>query len=274
MNITSLLENTSTHPDIACEHGLSLYIETSSKNILFDTGSSSLFAENAKKLGIDLGKVDLAILSHGHYDHAGGLKTFLSLNDHAPLYIRKEAFGPYYSQREDGRYHYIGIDTELLSSSRLILTGALTPIAEGISLFSRVEGTEFVPTGNQSLYRKEGDSYLPDSFTHEQYLLIEEGETRLLISGCSHRGIVNIVKSATEHWCKPPTHVIGGFHLYNHRTGEPETPEVLDAIATLLLATKARYYTCHCTGEENYRYLKTKMEDHIAYLAGGDVLTC
>jgi 7,8-dihydropterin-6-yl-methyl-4-(beta-D-ribofuranosyl)aminobenzene 5'-phosphate synthase len=273
MNITSLLENTSTHPGIACEHGLSLLIETGTKNILFDTGASNLFAENAKTLGIDLGKVDLAILSHGHYDHAGGLKTFLSLNDHAPLYIRKEAFGPYYSQRADGEYHYIGLDEELLGSNRIIHTGAITPIAEGISLISRVEGTEFVPTGNKSLRRKEGDAYLPDTFTHEQYLLIEEGETRLLISGCSHRGIVNIVKSATEHWCKPPTHVIGGFHLYNHRTGEPEKPEVLDAIAAILLATKARYYTCHCTGEENYLYLKKNMNEHIAYLSGGDVLT-
>ncbi len=274
MKITSLLENTSTHSGIKSEHGLSLYIETSNKNILFDTGASSLFAENAEKLGIDLGKVDLAILSHGHYDHAGGLKTFLSLNKHAPLYIRKESFGPYYSQREDGEYHYIGIDTDLLNNNRLILTGALTPIAEGISLFSKVEGSEFVPTGNQSLYRKEGDSYLPDSFTHEQYLLIEEGETKLLVSGCSHRGIVNIVKSAKEHLQTYPTHVIGGFHLYNHRTGEPEKPEALDAIAEILLATKARFSTCHCTGEENYRYLNTNMEDHIAYLAGGDVITC
>lgn len=274
MKITSLLENTSSQPTIGCEHGLSLYIETGSRKILFDTGASNLFAKNAESLGIDLGKVDLAILSHGHYDHAGGLKTFLALNAHAPVYIRREAFGPYYSQREDGEYHYIGIDQDLAANNRLIDTSAYTPIAEGITLFSRVERSEFVPSGNQSLYRKEGEHYLPDSFTHEQYLLIEEGETRLLVSGCSHRGIVNIVKSAHEHWQAYPTHVIGGFHLYNHRTGEPEKPEVLDAIAEILLATKARYSTCHCTGEENYTYLKKRMGDHIAYLSGGDVLIC
>ena len=78
------MENTTTREDLACEHGLSLYIEANGKRILFDTGASAAFADNAEKLGIDLNQVDLCILSHGHYDHGGGIKRFLEVNDHAP----------------------------------------------------------------------------------------------------------------------------------------------------------------------------------------------
>ena len=87
MKITALVENTSV-PGLPVEHGLSLYIETTRHTILFDSGQGTLFAENAERLGKDLAKVDLMVLSHGHYDHGGGLKTFLELNDHAPLRLR------------------------------------------------------------------------------------------------------------------------------------------------------------------------------------------
>ena len=79
MKIIALLENTTKHANIGCEHGLSLYIDTGSHKILFDMGQSDLFYENAKKLGVDLSLVDIAIISHGHNDHGGGLKTFLEI---------------------------------------------------------------------------------------------------------------------------------------------------------------------------------------------------
>ena len=80
MNITSLLENTTAHSDVAVEHGLSLYIETEQHKLLFDMGQTNLFAKNAVVLGVDLSSVDIAVLSHGHYDHGGGLLTFLEQN--------------------------------------------------------------------------------------------------------------------------------------------------------------------------------------------------
>ena len=272
MKVTALLENTSCKEGIEAEHGLCLFIETKEKNILFDTGASAMFAKNAKKLNVDLAQVDFAVLSHGHYDHSGGLKTFLALNDKAPIYLRKAAFGPYYSQREEDTYEFIGIDESLLSNNRVIFTGEETPLGEGISLFSNVRGERFFPTGNKSLLKKIPDGYEEDDFSHEQNLVIEEDGLSLLVSGCSHRGIVNIVEHFHSLFGHYPTHVIGGFHLYNHRTGEPESRETLHKIADALLESGATYYTCHCTGEQNFQMLRTFMGDKVEYLPGGRTL--
>ncbi|HKL60135.1 MAG TPA: MBL fold metallo-hydrolase [Sphaerochaeta sp.] len=272
MKITALVENTSCKEGIQAEHGLSLFIEAQEKTILFDTGASPMFAQNAEKLHVNLETVDLAVLSHGHYDHSRGIDTFLKLNGVAPIYLRKAAFGPYYSEREGGKYEFIGIDESLITNNRLIFTGKQTPLGEGISLFSNVRGERFFPTGNKSLLKKTEDGYIPDDFTHEQNLVIEEDGISLLISGCSHRGIVNIVDHFHALFGHYPTHVIGGFHLYNHRTGKPESNETLHQIADALLASGATYYTCHCTGEANYQVLRTFMGDKVEYLAGGRTL--
>ncbi len=273
MKITALVENTSCKEGIGAEHGLSLFIRAREKTILFDTGCSSLFAKNAEALQVDLTEVDLAVLSHGHYDHGGGIKTFLSRNNKAPLYLRKAAFGPLYSEREGGEYGFIGIDEDLITNNRVIFTGKETPLGEGISLFSNVKGERFFPTGNKSLFKKTEDGYIQDDFSHEQNLVIKEDGVSLLVSGCSHRGIVNIVDHFHHLFGHYPTHVIGGFHLYNHRTGKPESKETLAQIAQALLKSGATYYTCHCTGEENYDVLRTLMGEKVEYLAGGRTLT-
>lgn len=272
MKITALLENTSCKEGIKAEHGLSLFIQAKEKSILFDTGATGMFAENAQKLHVDLAKVDLAVLSHGHYDHSGGMQTFLKLNSTAPIYLRKSAFGPYYSERDGGATEFIGIDESLITNNRLIFTGKETPLGKGLSLFSAVKGERFFPTGNKSLLKKTEDGYERDDFAHEQNLVIEEDGISLLVSGCSHRGIVNIVDHFHALFGHYPTHVIGGFHLYNHRTGKPESNETLHQIADALLASGATYYTCHCTGEENYQVLRTFMGDKVEYLSGGRTL--
>lgn len=94
MIIKVLVENSTKDPCLQAEHGLSLYMECGPHRILFDMGQTDAFRKNAEKMGVDLTKVDCAVLSHGHYDHGGGLRAFLQVNDHAPIYVHKRAFEP------------------------------------------------------------------------------------------------------------------------------------------------------------------------------------
>ena len=126
MKIISLIENTSLNDKMETEHGLSLYIEFKNHKILFDMGQSDMFSRNAKKLGVDLSDVDIAILSHGHYDHGGGLKRFLTINQRAPVYVNHYAFGEHYN----GIEKYIGLDKSLQKEERLIFTDDIVVIEE------------------------------------------------------------------------------------------------------------------------------------------------
>lgn len=256
MKITALTENTSK-TGLPYEHGLSLYIQTESHNILFDTGQTELFAQNAKTLGIDLSKVDIAVLSHGHYDHGGGLKKFLELNKTAPVYMSKYAFEPHYN----GTEKYIGLDLSLKDSDRIVLTDGVTKLADGLTLYSCNEKEKLCDLGSFGLNTKENGAIVPDDFRHEHYLLIEENGRRVLISGCSHKGIVNI-----ESWFKPDV-LIGGFHLSKLELGDR-----LKMIAQRLETYGTTYYTCHCTGAEQYGFMKRYM-DRLNYISAGDCIT-
>lgn len=253
MKITALTENTSK-TGLPYEHGLSLYIETENHKILFDTGQTELFAQNAETLGIELSKVDTAVLSHGHYDHGGGLKRFLELNKTAPVYMSKYAFEPHFN----GTEKYIGLDLSLLDSGRIILTDGVTKIDVGLTLYSCNSNEKILDLGSFGLNTKENGGSVPDDFRHEHYLLIEENGRRVLISGCSHKGIVNI-----EDWFKPDV-LVGGFHLSKLEPGDK-----LKAIAQRLSSYDTSYYTCHCTGIEQYDFMKRYM-DKLGYLSAGD----
>ena len=130
MKVVTLMENTACREDLCFEHGLSLYIETENHKILFDAGQSAAFADNAEKLGVDLRELDFAVLSHGHYDHSGGLKRFLQCNDRAAVYVHRDAFMPHFNKENAD----IGLDSSLLESGRIVLTEGSTQLAPGLTL--------------------------------------------------------------------------------------------------------------------------------------------
>lgn len=261
MRVVTLIENTSCSENYECEHGLSFYVETGDHKILFDAGQTDAFARNAEKMGIDLTQVDIAILSHGHFDHGGGLKTFLEINKTAPVYLHRDAFAP--NQNAQGKD--IGLNPELQSSDRLIYTDDSLELVPGITLCSCNDRVRPVPTDSAGIQVKKDGLWQPDRFLHEQYLLIEADGKRICFSGCSHKGILNIM-----HWFSPDV-LFGGFHFMKI---EPvgEGANRLAEAATELLRYPTIYYTGHCTGEVQFAFLKERMGDRLHALSAGTVL--
>lgn len=261
MKITVLMENTTADPNLHCEHGLSLYIETGAHKILFDMGQSDAFADNAQVLGVDLASVDLAVLSHGHYDHGGGLARFIEINSTAPVYMNQHVFDPYYNRNQK----YIGLDRTLEEQERWILTTMDVGLDQGMKLWMAEGRIGSYPLDLAGLQRMEDGVLVPEDFRHEQYLLIHENGKRILFSGCSHRGILNIME-----WFQPDI-LIGGFH-FSKMDPEGDGRETLDHAARILSQYDCTYYTCHCTGLRQYDFLKQTLGDRLQYLSTGQYL--
>ncbi|MFP4697309.1 MAG: MBL fold metallo-hydrolase [Eubacteriales bacterium] len=268
MIIKTLVENTSISEEFKNEHGLSLYIKTKNYQLLFDVGKSNLFIENANKLGIDLSEIDAVIISHGHYDHGGGLRNFLRINKKAKIYLNEKVIGDYYSNRGNEKV-YIGLDKGIFPNDRFVFVRDYYKINDSLELFSDVKEKYFTPINNKKLFKKDGPNYIQDDFSHEQNLLITEDDKNVLIAGCAHKGILNVIEDVSSKKSNIPNYVISGFHLYNRSTKISEDITKVKQIANYLIETKSKYYTCHCTGLEAYEQLKDEMGDKIEYLSTG-----
>lgn len=269
MVITTLIENTSRDGCLKKELGLSFYVETANHKILFDTGASGAIVENAAVLGVDLSAVDVVVLSHGHYDHGGGLEAFFKVNGKAVVYVQESAFGDYYSRRGEDSV-YIGLDKTLANHSQIIFVDGNLLLDEELFLFSGVVGRKLVSEANGNLlYRRNGE-YVLDAFAHEQYLVVKEKGKDVLFSGCAHCGIVNILDRYAELAGGVPDCVFGGFHLSNPRMEGQVDDVLLEALALRLLSGTTAYYTCHCTGLKSFEILRLLMGARIRYVGVGD----
>jgi len=277
MRIVALIENTKPEgrDDLTAEHGLSLYIEHKGRYILFDTGATDAFARNAEKLGVDLGIVDVLILSHHHFDHGGGLARFLELNQKAKIYLRESKEENFYFRALGIINKYIGLDQELLRkyADRFERVEGFTRILDGVSILTEIPRPYDLPRGNRKLFVKKGGTYEPDDFRHELVLVMEEQENLVIFTGCSHNGILNMMAAVTRQFPdKLIKAVFGGFHLIGLpilNTMAGSQSEVQAMGKDLLKYPVERVFTGHCTGKKAYRVLKEVMTQTLEYFPTG-----
>ena len=282
MKVTVLVENTrlEDRSDLQAEHGLSLHIERQGQQILFDTGASDAFHRNAERLGVDLAAVDLAVISHHHYDHGGGLAQFLETNSRAKVYLRShDATGSYFRALGGLLNRPIGLDRTLFQTcaDRFEFVDQPTEIAPDLFILTDIGKPYPQPKGNRYLFvEKEGGRSL-DSFDHELVMVLREEDGLVVFTGCSHRGILNMVDAVTKQFEGIPIKaVFGGFHLVsipilNLMAGSKA--EVEEIGREMLRSPIARTYTGHCTGAKAYTVLKGVMGDRLAYVPTGSRVT-
>ena len=268
MRIVNLIENTPGMEGCVYEHGLSFYIETKKHKLLVDTGASNKFLENANILGIDLQKIDTVILSHGHYDHAGGLPAFAKINTHAKIYMQKNAVGAYYHQYDTGD-KYIGIDGRIAQLPQVVFVEENLFIDEELEIFSNVKGRTMWPKGNQELVEKRPKGNVQDTFRHEQYLVISQENKKYLLSGCAHNGVINILDKYQELYHGEPDMMISGFHMMKKSGYTMEDEVNMQETAKKLMDTKTKFYTGHCTGEYPYAVMKEILGEQLQYCRSG-----
>jgi len=245
-----------TNLKLVTEHGFALTFSYEGKNWLYDTGLSGDFVDNAALLQVNLKDIDYLVFSHGHKDHTGGLKRFLAYNKKAtiiasPLIVRQE----YYSLRHKNPKE-ISTDQSLLKHNAHFMSVSssqwLTPT---IAIVQNTCDVYPKPKANNTLMIKKENGLYNDSFKHEYSLCIVKDNALVVLSACSHNGVLNILQSCRT-FCKIDTvsTFIGGMHLLDDYESEKE-------IQTFSEEVKKEYpqlklYSGHCTGKKQMKLLK------------------
>ncbi len=260
MKFVSLIDNYTRKKGLTAEHGLSIYIETENEGILFDTGQSEALISNAVRLGVDLSKIDSVVLSHGHYDHTGGLMKVLEINPGAKVYFQKDALLKKYKNNGES----IGIPFDPLRITNPVTVNMRTAIAENVSIISDIPIIYPDDIHFRGFTTERGGVVSDDLFSDELFLMIEKDGYQHIITGCSHRGILNILSTAVRESSLPIGTVLGGFHMM----GQDEYA-VSAAIERMKEFGPRRIGVGHCTGIDGYAMMKNVFGESVFYNSTG-----
>ncbi|HOG19360.1 MAG TPA: MBL fold metallo-hydrolase [Salinivirgaceae bacterium] len=258
MKITVLVDNRASS-NCKAEHGLSFYIEYNNKKIVFDTGQSDIAAINAHKLGIDLNEIDLIVLSHGHYDHGNGLNFFPK---NKPLLVHSNIFTKRYKRTNN---QYIGLDlseSDIENSFKVTRSSKPVEIEHQAWFMGEIPRiTNFEPISQKYIF-KNGDI---DPIIDDTALVFSTHKGTIIVAGCSHSGICNIVlKAKVLIPNNPIAAIVGGFHL--SQIGE----RLKKTIKFFKQHNIKKLYPSHCTHPKVICHLSNHFD--VSWISSGDVI--
>lgn len=264
MKIVTLIDNLAYKKSLIGEHGFSLYIEKDNTKILFDTGQSDRIIHNANVLGIDLSKIDFVILSHGHFDHTGGLKSFLEINKKAKIILKRDAL-----QNKYKKNNFIGFTFNFeIFRDRFMFLENDYPIDNETIVVKDIEIHNENDTHFDEFYIVQENNKKEDDFSDELFLFIKKDNKVNIISACSHRGITNIIENVKKRGIQDINFVIGGFHISNEKF-----ENILKIAEYFDNNNISRIATSHCTGVESYAILKRYLKEKIFYnFCGNEII--
>jgi 7,8-dihydropterin-6-yl-methyl-4-(beta-D-ribofuranosyl)aminobenzene 5'-phosphate synthase len=273
IRITTLSENTASHGDFFGEWGLSVLVETEEITVLLDTGKSYSMTYNADTLGIDPNRIERVVLSHGHFDHTGGLRHLLRrMKKRVEVIAHPDVWQPKYARREGEADRYIGIpfqQDELESvGAAFQLTSQPVRISKGVMTTGEIPMvTDFEQIDN-GLFVKDGSAWKPDKVMDDQALIVKAKQGLAVLLGCAHRGIINTLYHAQQIAGTEEIHtVLGGAHLL--RASEERLRQTIDALKELGVQ---RIGLCHCTDLPAAALLAREFGDKFFFNKAGTIV--
>lgn len=273
LRITVLVENTANQPGILAEHGLSFWIQADHRRMLFDTGQGMVLQHNANALGIDLSTADDLVISHGHYDHTGGVAINGGIRWHAAVYVHPEAFRTRYVKRTDQPARSIGWaggpqDALRRRFPAVVETASATMITMGVWVTGQIpRHSTFEDTGGPFFLDETG--MRPDPLNDDQAMYIETRKGLVVLLGCGHAGVVNTLEHIAQLTRLDRFHaVIGGMHLL-----ESQSDRIARTITALLDYHVQEVAPLHCTGDAATAALRQAWPRGFHHLSAGANLT-
>ncbi len=260
MELFVVVENTTYTPNLCARHGLAIALHYGRERILLDTGPDDTIIHNMRALSLPVNEVSHVVLSHGHYDHTGGLKAVLSHTTLQGIYAHPSALLPKY--RQDGSF--IGMKIPPSAQNLLTPVTTLTEILPGVWVVPEIGILHADDVHTDGLLVQREAVRQTDSFDDEVCVVLEHADSLTLYTGCAHRGITNTIETVLAHFSKPIDLVIGGFHL---RHTPADTRQKI--IRRLQSYPVARFMVCHCTGLDAYSEMKTSMGQRVLYASTG-----
>ncbi len=269
VHLTILIEDTASELRFLAEHGLSFWISYAGKHILFDTGQSDNFIHNAKALGAQLANADAIVISHGHYDHTGGLASVLKLAAQAMIYLHPDAMEPKFSQKPScvNRIGMSEAAKKAVQSRHIIWTAAPAQLFPGISVTGQVPRLNDYEDVGGAFYIDE-NCQMPDQLLDDQTLFIESEKGLIVILGCAHAGVVNILDYISKLTGEKSIYaIIGGMHLLN-----ASPIRITKTIETLKNYCVQKIFPMHCTGQKAIDAMKDAFGNKCESWGAGGII--